>query len=148
LDNINYDKMNIRLWNLPVMLVMLACSNDDQLPKNPDPVTNVVAVEDPAVESTIGFFLDNWQPKTFTAPPYTEENVPDVATAIVTVDASSIITKIPVAIFGQNANTWMGVPGTKASTDLRNLNPHIIRFPGGNLSNNYFWNAQHDNHPP
>jgi hypothetical protein len=147
LDNINYDKMNIRLWNLPVMLVMLACSKDDQLPKNPDPVTNVVAVEDPAVESTIGFFLDNWQPKTFTAPPYTEENVPDAATAIVTVDASSIITKIPVAIFGQNANTWMGVPGTKASTDLKNLNPHIIRFPGGNLSNNYFWNAQQDKHP-
>jgi hypothetical protein len=147
LDNINYDKMNIRLWNLPVMLVMLACSKDDQLPKNPDPITNVVAVEDPAVESTIGFFLDNWQPKTFTAPPYTEENVPDAATAIVTVDASSIITKIPVAIFGQNANTWMGVPGTKASTDLKNLNPHIIRFPGGNLSNNYFWNAQQDKHP-
>jgi hypothetical protein len=147
LDNINYDKMNIRLWNLPVMLVMLACSKDDQLPKNPDPVTNVVAVEDPAVESTIGFFLDNWQPKTFTAPPYTEENAPDAATAIVTVDASSIITKIPVAIFGQNANTWMGAPGTKASTDLKNLNPHIIRFPGGNLSNNYFWNAQQDKHP-
>ncbi|MEO6285896.1 MAG: hypothetical protein ABIN80_29005 [Dyadobacter sp.] len=134
-------------WNLLLLFLMISCSKDDQLPTEPEPVAHVLPVEDPEVEKTIGFFLDNWQPKTFTAPPYTDENVPAVATATVTVDASSVITKIPVAIFAQNANTWMGIPTAKASADLKNLNPHIIRFPGGNLSNNYFWNAQQDKHP-
>ncbi|WAC15157.1 hypothetical protein [Dyadobacter pollutisoli] len=139
--------MKTCLRNSFLSLLMFSCSKDDQLPKQPDPIVNVVPVDDPAIESTVGFFLDNWRPKTFTAPAYTDENVPDAAGATVTLDASSVITRIPGAIFGQNANTWMGVPTTRAQTDIRNLDPHILRFPGGNLSNNYFWNAGQDEPP-
>ena len=28
-----------------------------------------------------------------------------------------------------------------AMTDLKNLDPHVLRWPGGNLSNSYFWNG-------
>jgi hypothetical protein len=137
----------MRLWRFLFVFLMFSCSKDGSKEQQPEPLAEVKAVEDPVTESTIGFFLENWQPKTFTAPAYTDENVPATASTIVTVDASSVITKIPVSIFGQNANTWMSVPTPKAVTDLKNLNPHILRFPGGNLSNNYFWNAEQDKHP-
>ncbi len=106
--------------------------------------TTVTAVPDPTIENTMGFFLDDWQPKTFVAPSYNEESVPATTSNTVTIDASSIITKIPLSIFGTNSVWWMGPLTAQATTDMQNLHPHIIRFPGGNASNNYFWNAAQD----
>src|SRR5580704_9955932 len=75
------------------------------------------APKDPPVAATMGFFLDDWQPKTIAAPDYKE--VPAAlggaafgaastgADVTVTIDAADIITKIPRSEFGHNANTWM-----------------------------------------
>lgn len=41
----------------------------------------------------------------------------------------------------------MGDLSQQAVTDLRNLNPHVVRFPGGNSASNYFWNAEQDKLP-
>jgi len=108
------------------------------------PVTNneVVPVNDPEIAKTIGFFSREWQAKSFIAPAYTETSIPASTTATVTIDASSIITKIPQSIFGHNAVWWMGPVPAAASANIKNLNPDIIRFPGGNASNQYFWNAE------
>ena len=99
---------------------------------------------DPATANTIGFFLDDWQAKTFTAPAYVGESVPATATTTVTIDATSIITKIPLSTFGQNAVWWMGPVANepKFIDPVTKLHPHIIRFPGGSTSDVYFWNAQ------
>jgi hypothetical protein len=99
---------------------------------------------DPATAHTIGFFLDDWQPKTFTSPSYIGESMPATAATTVSVDATSIITKIPLSTFGQNAVWWMGpVANEPKFTDpVTKLHPHIIRFPGGSTSDAYFWNAQ------
>ena len=104
---------------------------------------------DPAVANTIGFFLDDWQPKTFTAPAYAEAAIAATAAATVTVDATSIITKIPLSIFGHNAVWWMGpiAAEPKFINPINNLKPHILRFPGGSTSDAYFWNAQQDVRP-
>lgn len=110
--------------------------------------TTVTAVPDPAVENTMGFFLNDWQPKTFVAPAYSDAAIPATAATIVTIDASSIITKIPLSMFGANAVWWMGPLSAQAGNDIKNLHPHIIRFPGGNASNGYFWNAAQDVLPP
>ena len=110
--------------------------------------TTVTAVPDPAVENTMGFFLNDWQPKTFVAPAYSDAAIPATAATIVTIDASSIITKIPLSMFGTNAVWWMGPLSAQAGNDIKNLHPHIIRFPGGNASNGYFWNAAQDVLPP
>lgn len=101
---------------------------------------------DPAVAATIGFFLDDWQPRTFTTPSYVEAPLAGGIVNTVTVDASSIITKIPLSEFGHNAVWWMGpVAGDpKFIEPITNLHPHIIRFPGGSSSDAYFWNAQQD----
>src|SRR4051794_32679925 len=99
---------------------------------------------DPAVASTIGFFLDGWQPQTFTAPSYLDASQPSTAaSATITIDAATVITKIPRTVFGQNANSWMTQMVTESSLmdHLTNLRPGIIRFPGGSISDIYFWNG-------
>lgn len=110
----------------------------------------VVTPTDPPVENTVGFFLDNWTPKTFSATAYTEAAVPGGnPAALVTVDASKIIAKVPSSVFGQNANSWMSqfVTEPVLTNHIKNLQPNIIRFPGGSISDTYFWNAS-NNQPP
>lgn len=104
---------------------------------------------DPATANTIGFFLDDWQAKTFTAPTFDEAALAVAATSTITVDATDIITKIPLSEFGHNAVWWMGpVAGDARIIDpITNLHPHIIRFPGGSSSDAYFWNAAQDARP-
>lgn len=111
---------------------------------------SIVTPVDPPTENTIGFFLDNWSPKNFAVPSYMDTALPSVAaSAFVTIDASKIITKIPSSVFGQNANIWMSQMITEPNliNHIKNLKPNIIRFPGGSLSDVYFWNAQ-PNQPP
>src|SRR6202051_5158048 len=63
---------------------------------------------EPPIANTIGFFLDDWAPKTFTAPAYTDTTLPSATPSVlINIDASTIITKIPGPVFGQNANVWM-----------------------------------------
>ena len=107
------------------------------------PVTPVTPT-DPTVENTIGFFLDNWAPKNFTPPAYTEVALPSApSSTFVSIDASKIITKIPYSVFGHNANIWMTQMVTEAPlmNHIKNLKPNIIRFPGGSISDLFFWNA-------
>lgn len=99
---------------------------------------------DPSTANTIGFFLDDWSPKNFTIPSYNDASIPsDAATVKVSVDPSDIITKVPGSVFGQNANTYMTQMVTETSliNNITNLKPNIIRFPGGSLSDVFFWNA-------
>ena len=128
---------------LPVLfcIVLLSCKKTKALAPDPVPPTDtpvvIKPVTDPPVATTMGFFLDDWQAKTFTAPSFTE--VPAVtapATNIVTVDASSVITKISSTIFGHNANTWMTPMVTEPLflNHVTQLQPHIIRWPAGSGS--------------
>lgn len=97
----------------------------------------------PATAATIGFFLENWQPKQYVAPSFTAATIPTSSvTSTVTVDASNVITKIPVTIFGHNANIWMTpmVNQPQFLSQTSDLNPHVLRFPSGSGSDCYFWN--------
>jgi hypothetical protein len=130
-----------------------ACKQGNDTPTPPVvPDTTVVIAPaiDPPVANTIGFFLDDWQPKTFTAPAsFTNMTVPVAAGTIVTVDRSSIITKVPRSLFGNNANLWMSqlITEPPLMDHITTMHPHIIRFPGGSISDVFFWNAQ-PNLPP
>ena len=109
---------------------------------------------DPPVAPTIGFFLDDWQPKSFITPASQEASAvlatghlpdgrsPDI-TDTITVDASAVITRIPPSVFGHNANTWMTAMITEPTfmTHMTHLHPHIIRWPAGSGSDAYFWNC-------
>lgn len=136
-----------------LLLLCVACIISCKKGSGPEPIVPptppvdstviVNPVDDPTVANTIGFFLDSWQSKSFTAPAYIETALPaDGAGITVTADASAIITKIPTSIFGHNANTWMGtfVDQPSFMTDITNLKPNIIRWPAGSGSDGYFWN--------
>ena len=101
------------------------------------------------VPETTGFFLNEWQAKTFTAPEYSDVVSPASANSTVTIDAGSVITKIPSPVFGHNANVWMTrmIDQPALLTHLSNLKPHVIRFPAGSGSNRYFWNRREGDLP-
>ena len=100
---------------------------------------------DRQVAPTIGFFIDTWQPKTFVAPPsgVVAAPAPTNAGPTLTIDADSIITRIPLSAFGHNVDFWIGTMATQSTflTNVTNLRPHILRWPGGSASDAYFWNC-------
>jgi len=99
---------------------------------------------DPPTASTIGFFMNDWQTKNFTLPSYNDVAKPTASsTSFVTIDAGTIITKVVPSVYSHNANSWMGdmVNDPALLSHLTNLKPGIVRFPGGSISDVYFWNA-------
>jgi hypothetical protein len=99
---------------------------------------------DAPIANSVGFFLDDWLPKTFIAPLYTDAAQPGSAvTATINVDYSNVITKVPKYLFGNNTNPYMSQLVTEPIliNHIKNLSPNILRFPGGNISSVYFWNG-------
>ena len=67
--------------------------------------TTVKPQVDPTTANTIGFFLDDLQAKSFTAPSsFQPSSVPAAAGVTVTVDRSVVITKIPRSLASDNSN--------------------------------------------
>jgi hypothetical protein len=99
------------------------------------------APKDPPVAQTVGFFLDDWSAKNFVVPGSREGVVATGADVTVNVDASDVLTKIPPSMCGQNANTWMSAMITEPvfMQHLRDLRPHVIRWPAGSGSDGYWW---------
>ena len=91
-----------------------------------------------------GFFLNDWQPLTIESPAYVySTQTGETATISVLVDFSNKITKVSKYVYGNNGVGWAGKMNTDNALmrNIKNLNPHILRWPGGNLSNEYFWDA-------
>jgi hypothetical protein len=110
---------------------------------NTDTTTTITPPTEPAIAATQGFFLDNWQAKTFTVPANQTASKPDATNAVaVTVDLANEITKVSGYEYGNNSNPYMGNISTDAvlMPEIKALSPNIIRFPGGSLSDVYFWN--------
>lgn len=110
---------------------------------NTDTTTTITPPAEPPVAATQGFFLDGWQAKTFTAPSAKTAVKPDaIGPVTVTVDVSKEITRVSGLEYGNNANPYMGNISTDATlmANITALSPGIIRFPGGSLSDVYFWN--------
>lgn len=90
-----------------------------------------------------GFFLDTWTPKNADAPDYTDvpplSGQPGVS---ITVQASDTITKIPVYMFGDNANAYTTCMSDNKTlmNYLSNRNMGVLRGPSGSISDVYFWN--------
>ncbi len=91
-----------------------------------------------------GFFLNDWKPKVVVSPEYIY-TLPTTETATVTVniDFNKKMTKVPTYIYGNNGVGWAGKMNEDdiLMSDITNLSPKILRWPGGNLSNEYFWDA-------
>src|SRR5687768_8635826 len=91
-----------------------------------------------------GFFLDDFEPKSIENPSFDEIDKPTKApTAIVNVNFTDVITPVSRYLFGNNANIYMTqmVDQPVLINNIKTLSPNLLRFPGGNLSSVYFWNA-------
>ncbi|WP_346238848.1 alpha-L-arabinofuranosidase [Niabella insulamsoli] len=136
-------------------ILMAACeknkpSDPGNKPETPPPDEVVKPQQDPPLAPTIGFFLNEWQPKTFARPgSFSEVTPPGSASTIVHVDRSVVVSKVPPTLFGNNANTWMTQMVTEPAliAHLTQNKPGYIRFPGGSISDLFFWNAN-ANQPP
>jgi len=92
-----------------------------------------------------GFFLEGWQPKTIEVTAF--DTVPQTTQTpgvTVTVNAGTVLTRVPPQVYGHNAAAWGGKLDLSplAVTNITHLNPHVIRWPGGSMSNDYFWAAK------
>jgi hypothetical protein len=151
-----------KIWIYAGMLLMLAAckKNNDTTnnnnnnsgtsdPGNGGATGPITQPTDPAVAATQGFFLNDWQARTFTAPATKAVAKPSASTTItVTADFSNVVSKVSKYMFGNNINPFTGQytdPGVV--TNLTNLSPNIIRAPGGSLSDVYFWNAPSGSQP-
>ncbi len=141
---------------LASMVATYACSKSSagNTPENPvDPIDTPVVIKpqiDPATATTIGFFMDSWVPKSF-AQPASSVAGPATGTPTVTVavDRSEVLTKVPQTIYGNNANLWMTQIVTQPSlmNHLKVMQPKVLRFPGGSISDVFFWNAEKNTKP-
>src|SRR5688572_21138164 len=97
-----------------------------------------------------GFFIEDNVQKTAIIPGFTEREKPAAVPSVtITVDVQDEIAPVSRYLFGNNANIYMTqmVDQPALLEHIRTLSPNIIRFPGGNLSSVYFWNAEKDQPP-
>jgi hypothetical protein len=98
-----------------------------------------------------GFFLDSWMPKTIEVTAYDSiAQTTESATVTINIDASNVTSKVSKYAFGHNAGLWGGKleKSPLAVKHITNLKPNIIRWPGGNISNDYFWDASDESTLP
>ena len=132
-------------------VLFYSCGQDstvtDSLENGDDEIITITKPAHNFQKANPGFFQDSWEPKQAKIPDYIEKEIPDGAIrAYVIADPADKIGKISKYLFGNNANTYMGqmVDEPVLLDHIKSLSPNIIRFPGGNLSNTYFWNADLD----
>lgn len=95
-------------------------------------------------------FLNNWNPKNIQTPEYEEVIKPvDPVTVSLIIHATDTVTKIPLYIFGDNANAYTGSmsENRKLMKYLADRNMGVLRGPSGSISDVYFWNRSEYNRP-
>ncbi|TDW97582.1 T9SS type A sorting domain-containing protein [Dinghuibacter silviterrae] len=94
--------------------------------------------------SAQNFFLNGWQARSWTAPTYVQATKPTGSvTATVRIDPTKALGQVSPYLFGNNTNPYIGQMVTEPTLIqyLTDLSPHLIRAPGGSISDVYFWNA-------
>ncbi len=132
---------------------LFACKKSDPHPTPPVVITPTDTLPvDPAVQNTMGFFMDRWQAKNFTSPSASIQQplTANAATVMVTVNTGSVLTKIAPNYFGNNSNLWCGQLNSQTAlmNHLVNFKPGIIRGPAGSVSDVFFFNANNNAAPP
>jgi hypothetical protein len=108
-----------------------------------DEPTVILPQTDAALAATQGFFMDAWQPKTLSVPAAVTAAKPAAGSIFANVDYSKVISKVSKYMFGNNTNPYMGQYVTEPvlMNNITSLSPNVLRFPGGSLSDIYFWDG-------
>jgi hypothetical protein len=107
---------------------------------------------DPSTPATVGFFSSAWTARTFAEPAQDSGATAysGVATDSLTINVNEVLSKASPYVFGNNSNLWIGQMVTQPTLMqyITDLTPHIIRGPGGSISDVYFWNGTTTNPAP
>jgi hypothetical protein len=97
-----------------------------------------------------GFFLSDFKLKKAVIPDYEDTDQPAIkSTVFINVNFNDTVAKVLNYIYGNNANVYMTqmITQPKLINHINLLSPNVLRYPGGNLSNLFFWNAKHKKLP-
>lgn len=104
------------------------------------------------VKQSHGLFCNTWEPKEFVVPLFEDYNAEnsDSVQYIITVDFDAKLGKVSPYLSGINATTYNGnyLNDGKMLDLVSSLKPSLIRFPGGDASNMYFFNGLPNDLPP
>lgn len=92
-------------------------------------------------------FLEAAAPKIATIPSFINMIKPaNAATVNITVNAKDTVAQVSKYIYGTNANQYSGnyANEPKLIKHIKQLNPGIIRYPGGLHSDGFFWDVEWD----
>jgi hypothetical protein len=95
-------------------------------------------------------FAEDFELKVARIPDYEDIDQTDIKpTVFITVDFQDTVAKVLKYIYGNNANVYMTQMVTQPEliNHIKLLSPNVLRYPGGNLSNLFFWNAKHKKLP-
>lgn len=100
----------------------------------------------PPMEGNPGFFLEDWKEKKNPSIKYSSVNLKTEKPTSVncSIDFSQPLTKISKYIFGNNLGHWSSRKILEKDDfifKIKDIGTSVIRFPGGNASNDYFWDA-------
>jgi hypothetical protein len=90
-------------------------------------------------------FSEDYRLKSAVIPAFSDtEFVSADPTVRITVHLSDTLAHVPALIYGNNANVYMTqmVNNPELVEHIRELSPNILRYPGGNLSQMFFWDAE------
>jgi hypothetical protein len=132
---------------LPAVLAIIgtiACEKpDNQYEPYPDDLpqvenvvyTNLLGCFNQGIEEKIATILDGYD---------IPDKVTDSSTVRVVIDPTVVVADVSKFVYGNNVNQYCGDFNyiTHLTDYVKLLNPHILRYPGGLHSNEFFWNAQ------
>jgi hypothetical protein len=101
-------------------------------------------------QTSQGFFLNDWLPREAKVPPSQDTEKPEPAPDLIfRVDPLDTVARVSPFIFGNNANTWSTIMYNNPTlvNHIREMNPRVLRYPGGNLSNVFFWDLEANKKP-
>ncbi|RNL56639.1 alpha-L-arabinofuranosidase [Pedobacter jejuensis] len=111
---------------------------------------SVIFSQNSFCQSTQGFFIKGINKKDVQIPDYKKHTIPvSKSSVFVNISYKDTLGKVSKFLYGNNANPYMTqiVDQPALMNHIKALSPNIIRFPGGNLSNVYFWNLSRDKRP-
>lgn len=97
-----------------------------------------------------GFFLNDFELKKAVIPDYEDTDQPDIKPGVsININFNDTVAKVLKYMYGNNANVYMTQMITQPEliSHIQLLSPNVLRYPGGNLSNLFFWNAKHKKLP-
>ncbi len=92
-------------------------------------------------QNTPNCFLEDFVPKTAVIPAFEAADKPSTTPSVTVTIANDTLGKISKYVFGNAVAVWVGtnLNNPTVVSQLQQLAPTLIRFPGGSWSDIYFW---------